>query len=150
MGSQSIDSIFGDLPNYPGKRPPKNRGGVKKDVDADPFVFLRATYYMVRGEKTAFYTVGELAKALERQPVTIRMWELRGIIPTPSFRTAPPAGEQIPGKPLKGRRLYSKQQVELLIYAVKHYGLNNPRGTDADWVGFEKYIKKNWLTGRND
>lgn len=150
MGPQSVDSIFGDLPNYPGNRPPKNRGGVKKDVDADPFAFLRATYYTVRGEKMAFYTVGELAKALNRRPGTIRMWESRGIIPTPSFRTAPPSGEQVPGKSIKGRRLYSKKQVELLLYAVEYYGLNEPRGTDADWVGFKKYIQENWLNGRND
>lgn len=150
MGPQSIDSIFGDLPNYPGKRLPKNRDFPKKDVDADPFAFLRATYYTVRGEKTAFYTVGELAKALGRQPGTIRTWESRGIIPLPSFRTAPPAGEQIPGKPVKGRRLYSKKQVELLLYAVEYFDLDNPRGEHADWVGFKKYIKENWLTGRND
>jgi hypothetical protein len=146
MGSQSVDSIFGDLPNYPGKRPPKNRAGTKKDVEADPFAFLRATYYTVRGEKKAFYTVGEVAKALGRRPGTIRMWEMRGIIPTPSFRTAPPEGEQIPGKSLKGRRLYSKQQVELLLHAVEQFDLDNPRSQDADWVGFKKYIQENWLS----
>jgi hypothetical protein len=146
MGSQGIDDIFKDLPNYPGKRPPKNRVTAKKDVEADPFAFLHATYYTIRGEKKAFYTVGEVAKALNRKPGTIRMWEFRGFIPTPSFRTAPPEGEQIPGKSVKGRRLYSKKQVELLIYAVEYFGLYDPRGTDADWVGFKKYIQENWLT----
>jgi hypothetical protein len=144
LGIKGIDDFLGDLPNYPGKKPPKNRAGSKPAVNDDPFVFLHATYYTVRGEKTAFYTVGEVAKALDRKPGTIRKWEERGFIPTPSFRTAPPDGEQIPGKSLKGRRLYSKKQVELLLYSVEHFGLNNPRGKGADWVGFKKHIKEHW------
>jgi hypothetical protein len=144
MGVKGLDDIFGDLPNYPGKKPPKNRGDVKQDKKEDPFEFLHATYYQMNGEKVAFYTVGEVAKALGRKTDTIRQWENRGFIPTPKFRTAPPEGNQIPGKPAKGRRLYSRSQVELLLYAVQHFGIDNPRGKNTDWVGFKKYIKDNW------
>lgn len=144
MGSQSLNDLFGDLPDYPGKKQPKNRSSSKDSGGDDPFKFLRTTVYYVRGEEMAFYTIGELAKALNRKPVTIRQWEARGYIPTPTFRTPPPEGTQLPGKTVKGRRLYSKQQVELLIYAVKHFGLDNPRVENQDWVGFKKHIKEQW------
>lgn len=144
MGTQSLNDLFGDLPDFPGRKPPKNRSASKKEKDDDPFRFLRSTTYVVRGESIAFYTVGELAKALGRKPGTIRAWESRGYIPTPTFRTPPPDMAQIPGKTPKGRRLYSKKQVELLIYSVKHFGLDNPRGEGADWVGFKKHIQEQW------
>jgi hypothetical protein len=144
MGAQGLDNFLEDLPNYPGKKPPKNRAESKKSKEEDPFEFLHATYYQVRGERVAFYTVGEVAKALGRNPGTLRMWESKGVIPVPKFRTSPPEGSQIPGKPSKGRRLYSRTQVELLLYAVEHFGLNKARGQNADWVAFKKYIHTHW------
>jgi hypothetical protein len=144
MGSQSLNDLFGDLPDYPGKKQPKNRQSSKESDSNDPFKFLRTTEYIVRGEKMAFYTIGELAKALNRKPVTLRQWEARGYIPTPTFRTPPPEGTQIPGKTVKGRRLYSRKQVELLIYAVDHFGLNHPRTEHQNWVGFKQYVKEQW------
>ena len=142
MGSKSLNDLFGDLPDYPGKKPPKNREA--KGNDDDPFKFLHTTMYVVRGEEMAFYTIGELAKALNRKPVTIRQWEARGYIPTPTFRTPPPEGTQVPGKTAKGRRLYSRKQVELLIYAVEHFGFNNPKSEGYNWVGFKQYVKEQW------
>lgn len=145
MGVEGLSDFLGDLPNYPGKKLPKNRANSKKGKEEDPFEFLHATYYQVRGEKTAFYTVGQVAKVLGRRTDTIRQWENKGLIPTPRFRTAPPEGNQIPGKPAKGRRLYSRSQVELLIYSVKHFGLEgNGREKGADWAGFKKYIQTHW------
>ena len=50
--------------------------------------------------------------------------------------------QQIPGKNLKGRRLYSLEQVEFLIDAVDQFQISNP--AKANWDGFRKHIKQKW------
>jgi len=71
-----------------------------------------------RGEEREFFTVGQLALALGRRPVTIRTWERNKVIPNATF--------QIPGKdgdPRGLRRLYSREQVEGLVKIAEEEGL---------------------------
>jgi hypothetical protein len=138
MGAESLN-------DYPGKTAPKNRGKKKPARIEDPFAVLHTVTFTIRGEEVSFYTVGEVAKALNRRPGTIRKWEADGFIPTATFRTPIPEGAQIPGKPSKGRRLYNRSQVELLIYSVHHFGLNSSQPKNANWIGFKKHIKENWI-----
>jgi hypothetical protein len=70
------------------------------------------------------------------------MWEQQGWIPRATFRTPTPRGQQIPGKTLKGRRLYSLSQVEFLMDALEHFKIDDPN--KANWDGFRKHIKNNW------
>lgn len=136
-------SIFNDLPDWPGNTPPKNRQGVKRAPQAtDRFNGARSKVYRIKGVDREFFTVGELARALQRKPVTVRSWENRGWIPRVKYRTPAPAGTQIPGKPTKGRRLYSLEQVEFLVEAVDKYRINDPK--KADWDGFREHIRVNW------
>ena len=136
-------SSLDDLPDWPGNTPPKNRAGKKPAAElSDKFNGARSKVYRIQGVDREFFSVGELARALSRQPVTIRMWEQRGWIPKVRYRTPAPAGTQIPGKPTKGRRLYSREQVELLIDAVEAFRLNDQK--KADWDGFKKHIRANW------
>ena len=137
MGSESLN-------DYPGKTPPKNRKKRKPTRIEDPFSLLHPIVYSIRGEEQTFYTVGEVAKALNRKAGTIRSWEAKGFIPTAIYRAPAPYGQQLPGKIAKGRRLYSKKQVELLIYSVQHFGLDNPQPNKANWAGFKKHIKEQW------
>lgn len=138
MGAESLN-------DYPGKTAPRNRGKRKPARIEDPFAVLHTVTFTIKGEDVSFYTVGEVAKALNRRPGTIRKWEADGYIPTATFRTPIPEGAQIPGKPSKGRRLYSRSQVELLIYSVQHFGLNSPQPKNANWIGFKRHIKENWI-----
>jgi hypothetical protein len=138
MGAESLN-------DYPGKTAPRNRGKKKPARIEDPFAVLHTVTFTIRGEEVSFYTVGEVAKALNRKSGTIRKWETLGYIPTATFRTPPPEGQQIPGKVTKGRRLYSRSQVELLIYSVQHFGLDNSQPNKANWLGFKKHIKENWI-----
>lgn len=142
---RDVLDLFGDLPDFPGKRAPKNRPQSKKLIDSglgDRYNGAKGKEYVINGEKQMFYTIGELCKALGKRPVTLRMWESKGWIPKPSFRTPPPNGIQIPDKAQKGRRLYSQQQLDTLIDGVEQFGLNNPY--HADWEAFKTYIKENW------
>lgn len=125
---------------FPGKTAPKNRGKTHKQahvlLDTLPF-----QEYLVGGVAQRFYTIGALAQALNRKPVTIRSWESKGWIPSASFRTPPPRKEQIPGKSVKGKRLYSEAQVVFLMEAAVAYGLSDPV---PDWAGFRSHIKTNY------
>jgi hypothetical protein len=135
--------LFNDLPDFPGKTPPKNRSTKKSDNRLeDRFNGAKGKVFRVGGEERMFFSVGELAKCLNRKPVTIRMWEQQGWIPKATYRTPTPRGEQIPGKTLKGRRLYSLEQVEFLMDALEHFKIDDPN--KANWDGFRKHIKNQW------
>ena len=134
--------MFGELPDFPGKRMPKNRPSKKRDVlITDRFNGAKPKTFKVGGEDRIFFTIGELGKALDRKPVTIRMWESRGWIPKATYRTPKPRGNQIPDKSLQGRRLYSLEQVEFLMEAMKNFFIHTDQ---PDWVGFKKHIASNY------
>lgn len=142
---KDVLDLFGDLPDYPGKRAPKNRptsGNPIKDTAEDRYNGAKGKEYVINGEKHMFYSIGEVCKALGKSPVTLRMWESKGWIPKPSFRTPPPNGQQVPGKAVKGRRLYSQSQLDTLLDAVEQFGVANY--ATGDWDGFKQYIKEHW------
>ncbi|MFI1796540.1 MerR family transcriptional regulator [Streptomyces sp. NPDC020379] len=68
-----------------------------------------------------FFTIGQLASALHRSPVTIRKWESSGIIPAPTF--------VIKGKSERGnRRLYTREQVEGILRIADEEGILHHQG----------------------
>jgi len=72
--------------------------------------------FNISGTTTEFYTVGQLATALRRSPVTIRKWERLGYLPIATFRT--------PGQVRqKARRLYSRAQLEIIVSIAADEGL---------------------------
>ena len=56
--------------------------------------------YLIDNEDVTLYTIGELARFIGREPVTIRMWESTGMIPKATYRDP------------SNRRLYSVIQME--------------------------------------
>lgn len=131
--------------DYPGGTPPRNRedSPIPTTPLDEVIAAAKVRRYRVNGELREFYTIGELARLLNRKPVTIRMWERRGWIPHANYRTPPPKGDsQIPGVAPKGNRLYSPTQVRFLIMAVEEYSLNDQG--KADWVGFKQHTAANW------
>lgn len=72
--------------------------------------------FNIAGTPTEFYSVGQLAAALQRSPVTIRKWERLGYLPIATFRT--------PGQVRqKARRLYSRAQLEIIVQIAHDEGL---------------------------
>lgn len=143
---KDILDLFNDIPDFPGKKLPKNRPSTKKISNSildDRYNGAKGKEYTINGEKVMLYTIGEVCKALGKKPVTLRMWESKGWLPKSSFRTPSPKGEQIPGKPSKGRRLYSQQQLDTLIDAVERFGVS--QYATGDWDGFRDYIKEHWI-----
>ena len=148
MGAENLDNLmglFGDLPNFPGKRVPKNRPEFKKLTDSileDRYNGAKGKEYVINGERLMMYTIGEVCKALDKSTVTVRMWESKGWIPKPSFRTPAPNNVQIPGKASKGRRLYTQQQLDTLLDSMTQFNIAEPH--KGDWDGFKQYIQENW------
>jgi hypothetical protein len=66
---------------------------------------------LIQGVPTECFPIGALAKALNRQPVTIRSWELKGVMPKARIRDS------------RGRRWYTRRQVEGLIIIAKSEGV---------------------------
>lgn len=135
-------TLLGELPYWPGKTPPKNSGTPKRKEVVQELNGAKGTVYKINGEQVEMFTIGELAKAIERKPVTIRMWEAQGWIPKANYRTPQPRGQQIPDKATKGRRLYTRQQVVFLAEAVTMFNLSNKNS--PDWTRFRSHIKANW------
>ncbi|MER5754315.1 MerR family transcriptional regulator [Streptomyces sp. NPDC002088] len=139
--ADSIDEAFAEIGQqyYPGSTKPivrhQNRSPLHTkaatsvaDWDAKP------RKGVVAGVETEFFTVGDLAKALGRQPVTIRKWEREGVIPKSTY--------QSPGKdgdPRGRRRLYTREQVEGIVRIAHEEGV---------LVSHQKHIKDTQFSAR--
>lgn len=100
---------------------------------------LPSKMYNLRGVDVACYSIGTLSKVLGKSQVTIRSWEQKGWMPLPKVRTAPPVAPTIQGKAVKGRRLYTRQQVEYLVNAYETCYLDDPKR--ADWNKFRSLLQ---------
>ncbi len=126
---------------YPGSTPPRNTGNV---VDTGADMWLNSLPYRefsAGGETRRFYTIGSIAKALGKKQVTIRSWESKGWLPPAAYRSPPPRGEQVPGKQVKGQRLYTKEQLLFLVMAYNEYVEEQPK---PNWDAFRKAIKRQY------
>lgn len=110
--------ILGEF--YPGS---KERRQVNHVPDDEPDVPELGTgrKLLVSGIEVEFFSIGDLARALNRQPVTIRAWENEGILPT--------SGWTKPGKdrdPRGRRRLWTRPQVEGIWRIARDEGVLHP------------------------
>jgi hypothetical protein len=98
------EELFGDLQGarYPGsKQTLRSVERAKPKPPADEHAWdHKPRMLMVGGAEHEFFTIGQLAQALNRKPVTIRSWESNGVIPKARYRDQ------------HKRRLYSRRQVE--------------------------------------
>lgn len=102
------------LHTYPGsKEPIGHRAKVEKQIEAWE---EKSRILTVNGHDVEFFTIGQLAMALNRKPVTIRVWERDGVIPKAMFR--------MPSKDARGKhRLYTRKQVEGMIQIAREEGM---------------------------
>jgi hypothetical protein len=141
--SDELD-MFGPLPgmdtkSYPGTLAPRQP---TLSLASDRLALLDlcpSKEYMIGNVATKCYTIGSVAKVLDRKTVTIRSWEMKGWIKPPKFRTKRPDGQQIPGQAVKGRRLYSRDQVEYLIRSFEACSLDDPK--KAQWDKFRSLLQ---------
>lgn len=153
MGIQGMKDpldLFGDLPDFPGKRAPKNRpvGRNTPTLVEDPYAGVPYKVLDIKGTKVTFYTVGNVARILGRQAQTVRKWERKGWIPPATYRTAKSSGSDLLNSQSKGYRLYSREQVEVIRRGLELNGLLGERTKTwqkaEKWYAFINYVKSNW------
>lgn len=69
----------------------------------------------IKGVETELFTIGALANALEKQIVTIRLWEKKGYIPAAPYRLR---SKSLNGKKVLGNRVYTR---ELILIAIEEF-----------------------------
>lgn len=126
---------------YPGSKtplPPIDEPAsttTEKDPDAWD---SQPTKKLVQGVEKEFFTIGAVAKAMGKSVVSIRLWIKQGYLPPATFRL--PAKNNI-----QGRRLYTREQIEALIYVAKHHQILGE--TRIDWAkhpGFAADVREAW------
>lgn len=126
---------------YPGSRhkiPPKPKAKKIEQVSDKPWD-RNPRLLKVNGVEMEFFTIGALAEAINRRPVTIRSWETKGVIPKARYRT-PSVGDQ------PGRRLYTRHQVEGMVrLCAKYEILSFGARPDAIPVGFTDEVIDLWM-----
>ena len=100
---------------FPGSRQPLGPvPGPPRDVLAN----VKGKTFTVRGREIELFTIGQVAQALNRSPQTLRAWERDHVIPNATY-TKPGAN----GDPRGRRRLYSREQVEVIVAAAEATGI---------------------------
>lgn len=109
---------------YPGSRHTRRsvseRTDLGDDVDPESVEAMLAEeeprVLEVRGEARDFYTIGALARCLNREVQTLRKWERQGYLPKATYRSD--------GK--KQDRLYTFHQIKGLVLLAREEGLMQP------------------------
>lgn len=82
--------------------------------DANPIVKT------LQGREVDVFTISALALALEKEIVTIRLWEKKGFIPIAPYRLR---SKQLNGKKVLGNRVYTRELIEIAIEEFSRRGL---------------------------
>jgi len=108
---------FSDLGEYyPGSRERRQTVPASRPLAVEEDLLGTGTIMRVRGREVEFFTIGQLAAALNRKAVTLRAWEAAGILPTSGYHTA--------SKDPRGRRrLYTRDQCAGIIRLAKTHGV---------------------------
>ena len=93
--------------------------GESNGWDANPIIKT------LQGVETEVFTIAALAAALEKQVVTIRLWEKKGYIPIAPYRLR---SKSLNGKKVSGNRVYTRALIEIAVEEFERRGLlNSPR-----------------------
>ena len=123
---EEILRAFEGLDTVPGSRQPrrepteravkqrKKAFGESNGWDENPVIKT------LNGVETELFTIGALAIALEKQIVTIRLWEKKGYIPIAPYRLR---SKELNGKKVKGNRVYTRELIEITIEEFERRGL---------------------------
>lgn len=115
-----IMSRFADI-GVPGRRKPANRDQPPKPKA--PEWDDKPVRYIVKGVEREFFTIRHVAMALGRSVQSIRAWENQGVLPKSPYRSPKPRKETVPGVAVKGRRLWTREQIMGMIRIAQEMGV---------------------------
>jgi hypothetical protein len=122
-GDDEIEKAFADLEYIPGskrkRREPdpkvsRRKVGETNGWDENPIIKT------LGGKETEVFTIGALAQALEKQIVTVRLWERKGYIPRAPYRLR---AKTLKGQKTGGNRVYTRPLIEATIDEFSNRGL---------------------------
>lgn len=121
--------------NYPGSKKPiktfdSTTSGPATQTVTDPLG--EGKKMRVGGTELEFFTIGDLARILNRKAVTIRKWETDGVIPKAVY-ILPSRIDDRRGV----RRLYSRAQIEGLALIAQEEGVLQPNA-NGKWKAIEE------------
>lgn len=107
---------------------------------------------VIGGREREFFTLGALGKALDRPLVTLRLWIRQGHLPNATYRLPTKqvpvfdeAGTQTSTREQKGRRLYTREQIEAVIRVAAQHGLLGAHRVEwSDHPTFAHEIAEQW------
>lgn len=104
----------------PESTPPSALTAAEIIDDLTPYGQATGHTYTIGDVERSVYPIGELARALNRRPATMRKWEDLGIIPRAPI-------ELTPGSPGGRRRLYTAEHIIGMVRIADEEGVLNPR-----------------------
>jgi hypothetical protein len=122
-GEDEVLKAFQDLEYKPGSRQkrrsesatPKKRRAVEEDAwDANPIIKT------LNGKETEVFTIGAMAKALEKSIISIRSWEKKGYLPRAPYRLR---SKTLNGQKVSGNRVYTRRLIEIAVEEFSKRGL---------------------------
>lgn len=121
MNDDFIEDMFSELDAYyPGSKRKRREPAPKVELDISwEKDFFEKT--LPNGRQLKFYTIGSLAKALNSTIPTLRQWMQRNKLPESPYRL--PSKVDKRGKVVEGRRLYSKEMVDVTVDLFSKAGL---------------------------
>jgi hypothetical protein len=108
--------------DYPGRRKPVNRVTPPAHTEATDWAD-KPLKYMVNGVEQEFFTIGHLARAIGYSVQSIRAWENTRLLPKSRYRTPTPRRANQPVHITKGRRLWTREQIEGIVRIASEEGV---------------------------
>lgn len=125
-------------PNAVAEKRRKQVFGESNGWDENPIIKL------VKGVETELFTISALAHALEKEIVTIRLWEKKGYIPGAPYRLR---SKSLNGKKVQGNRVYTRRLIEIAIEEFNVRGLLG--SARVEWKKYEELttvLVERWRT----
>lgn len=120
-GEDEVLAAFADLEYIPGSKKKRvnnpSKAVAKKESngwDANPIIKT------LGGKEVEVFTIGALSAALEKQIVTVRLWERKGYIPRAPYRLR---SKTLNGQKTGGNRVYTRALIESAIEEFERRGL---------------------------
>jgi hypothetical protein len=114
-GDDEIAKAFAGLEYKPGskqKRRTTNPTAKKRKTYEDSAWDAEPIMKSLGGKEVEVFTIGALAKALEKSIISIRSWEKKGYIPQAPYRLR---SKSLNGQKVGGNRVYTRALIEIAI-----------------------------------
>jgi len=120
---EEILKSFEGLDRIPGSKQPRRApvaNAKKKPIKESSGWDKNPKIKLLKGVETEVFSIGALAKALDKQIVTIRLWEKKGYIPIAPYRLR---SKNLNGNKVLGNRVYTRVLIEIAIEEFEKRGL---------------------------